>query len=72
MALSKSQARERAINNWSLWRLLLSDMSITYSDLDNMEPDDVAEANAALDIHIEQQKKNENGNRRPSRASFLF
>ncbi|WP_143780974.1 hypothetical protein [Paenibacillus amylolyticus] len=59
MALSKSQARERAINNWALWRLLLSDMSITYSDLDNMEPDDVAEANAALDIHIEQQKKNE-------------
>ncbi|PYE52493.1 hypothetical protein HUB98_26495 [Paenibacillus barcinonensis] len=57
--LSKSEARERATNNWPLWRLLLSDMSITYSDLDNMDPDDIAEANAALDIHIEQQKKNE-------------
>ncbi|OMF09557.1 hypothetical protein BK129_01495 [Paenibacillus amylolyticus] len=59
MALSKSAARERATKNWALWRLLLSDMSITYSDLDNMDPDDIAEANAALDIHIEQQKKNE-------------
>ncbi|MBE7682023.1 hypothetical protein ABIC22_006007 [Paenibacillus sp. PvP094] len=59
MKLSKSQARERATQNWALWRLLLSDMSITYSDLDNMDPDDIAEANAALDIHIEQQKKNE-------------
>lgn len=57
--LSKSVARERATKNWALWRLLLSDMSITYSDLDNMDPDDIAEANAALDIHIEQQKKNE-------------
>ncbi|MHA7580397.1 hypothetical protein ACX12E_08360 [Paenibacillus vandeheii] len=59
MILSKSKARERATQNWALWRLLLSDMSITYSDLDNMDPDDIAEANAALDIHIEQQKKNE-------------
>lgn len=59
MALSKREVRERAIRNWPLWRLLLSDMSITYSDLDNMEPNDIAEANAALDIHIEQQKKNE-------------
>lgn len=54
----KAQARERAQKNWALWRLLLSDMGITYSDLDNMDQDDIEEANAALDIHIEQQEKN--------------
>ncbi|MDQ0169183.1 hypothetical protein [Paenibacillus tundrae] len=57
MALTDREARERAKKNWPLWRLLLSDMSITYSDLDNMDPDDLAEANAALDIHIEQMNK---------------
>lgn len=56
----KDKARERAQKNWALWRLLLSDMGITYSDLDNMDPDDIEEANAALDIHIEQQEKNKN------------
>lgn len=35
----------------------MSDMNITYSDLDKMDDDDIAEANAALDIHLEQQKK---------------
>ncbi|WP_422659118.1 hypothetical protein ACK8P5_00780 [Paenibacillus sp. EC2-1] len=57
MALSKSQARERAQKNWQLWRILLSDMSITYSELDKMDADDLAEANAALDIHLEQMNK---------------
>ncbi|RPK29870.1 hypothetical protein EDO6_00494 [Paenibacillus xylanexedens] len=32
-------------------------MSITYSDLNNMDEDDLLEANAALDIHIEQMNK---------------
>jgi hypothetical protein len=31
-------------------------MNITYSDLDKMDEDDIAEANAALDIHIKQQE----------------
>lgn len=51
--ISKDEARHRAEKNWSMWRLLLSDMNISYSDLDRMTHDDVAEANAALDIHIE-------------------
>lgn len=59
--MSKKRAKERARENWDYWRLLLSDMGITYSDLDNMDQDDIAEANAALDIHIEQlNKKNKN------------
>ncbi|MEK4492958.1 hypothetical protein NYE44_25145 [Paenibacillus sp. FSL L8-0493] len=57
MTISEEEAKRRAKENWSLWRLLLSDMGITYNDLDNMDQDDVAEANAALDIHIEQQNK---------------
>ncbi|MCZ0848301.1 hypothetical protein [Brevibacillus laterosporus] len=36
----------------------MSDMNITYADLDRMDEDDIAEANAALDIHIKQQQKN--------------
>lgn len=58
--INNKEARERALRNWPIWRLLLSDMSITYSDLDNMDQDDIAEANAALDIHIEKQKKQVN------------
>ncbi|WP_144026077.1 hypothetical protein [Paenibacillus sp. FSL H8-0259] len=54
--ISKSEAKRRAIENWSQWRLLLSDMGITYSDLLIMDDEDLAEANAALDIHIKQQK----------------
>lgn len=57
MTISKEEARRRARENWSMWRLLLSDIGITYNDLDNMDQDDIAEANAALDIHIEQQNK---------------
>lgn len=55
--ITKQEAEKRAKRNWMMWRLLLSDMSITYSDLNNMDDDDLLEANAALDIHIEQQKK---------------
>ncbi|GGF77223.1 hypothetical protein GCM10010912_22890 [Paenibacillus albidus] len=55
--ISRAEATRRAKENWSMWRLLLSDMGITYTELDNMDQDDLAEANAALDIHIEQQNK---------------
>ncbi|MFE0394753.1 hypothetical protein ACFW4G_03635 [Paenibacillus lactis] len=57
MTISKQEAKERASRNWSQWRLLLSDMSITYSDLNRMDDDDIAEANAALDMYLEQQKR---------------
>ncbi|MED1784236.1 hypothetical protein P4V43_20655 [Brevibacillus fortis] len=55
--IKKQEAEQRARERWSYWRLLLSDMNITYSDLDKMDDEDIAEANAALDIHLEQQKK---------------
>ncbi|WP_340004422.1 hypothetical protein MHH52_21825 [Paenibacillus sp. FSL K6-0276] len=55
--ITKTEAKRRAIENWGQWRLLLSDMGITYSDLLIMDDDDVAEANAALDIHIAELKK---------------
>lgn len=58
MPISKQEAENRARSNWPMWRLLLSDMSITYSDLELMDQEDIMEANAALDIHIKQQQKN--------------
>lgn len=58
MTISKTEATRRARENWGQWRLLLSDMGITYSDLLIMDDDDVAEANAALDLQEEANKKN--------------
>lgn len=57
MTISKKEAEQRAKRNWLQWRLLLSDMNISYSDLNLMDHEDLAEANAALDIHIKQQRK---------------
>jgi hypothetical protein len=57
MAISKLEAERRAKANWPQWRLLLSDMHVTYSDLQQMDEDDIREANAALDLHISAQKK---------------
>ncbi|MGN7359457.1 hypothetical protein ACTHPF_20550 [Paenibacillus sp. SAF-054] len=58
--ISKKEAHRRANERWQQWRLLLSDMNISYSDLFQMDDDDIAEANAALDIHIKQQKREMN------------
>jgi hypothetical protein len=57
MGITKREAKERAQRNWAMWRLLLSDMNITYSELNQMDQDDLAEANAALDLHLEVIKK---------------
>lgn len=57
MTISKKEANRRANERWSQWRLLLSDMSITYQDLFLMDDDDLAEANAALDIYQKQQER---------------
>jgi hypothetical protein len=50
--ITKTEAKERAQRNWAMWRLLLSEMNITYSELNQMDQDDLAEANAALDLHL--------------------
>lgn len=57
MTISKTEAEQRAKARWHQWRLLLSDMNITYADLFLMDDDDIMEANAALDLHIAQQKR---------------
>jgi len=43
-----------ARENWWFWRLVLSDIGITYSDACRMSDDEIGEANAALDIMREQ------------------
>ncbi|MBH5316704.1 hypothetical protein I6N90_02630 [Paenibacillus sp. GSMTC-2017] len=55
--ISKLEAEKRARANWSQWRLLLSDMNISYSDLQMMDQNDLMEANAALDIYVQLQKQ---------------
>lgn len=55
--ISQKEAEQRARANWLTWRLLLSDMNISYSDLNEMDHDDIAEANAALDIYLKQQDR---------------
>lgn len=60
MTISKSEAERRARERWAQWRLLLSDMNITYGDLDKMDDNDLAEANAALDIYQREIEKNKN------------
>ncbi|TQS01374.1 hypothetical protein FKV70_03600 [Paenibacillus ottowii] len=55
--ISQKEAERRARANWLTWRLLLSDMNINYSDLNEMDHDDIAEANAALDIYLKQQER---------------
>lgn len=57
---SKREYREDARLHWSWIRLLLSDISITYEEARNMNPDDVHMLNAALDITEEQRKKKMN------------
>ncbi|WP_232242669.1 hypothetical protein [Paenibacillus sp. GSMTC-2017] len=57
MMISKLEAEKRARANWSQWRLLLSDMNISYSDLQMMDQNDLMEANAALDIYVQLQKQ---------------
>lgn len=54
--ISKMEAKARAEKNWYQWRLVIAGV-IRYSELDLLDQDDIMEANAALDIHIEQQKK---------------
>ncbi|MEY9097076.1 hypothetical protein [Paenibacillus sp. RC84] len=63
MTISKQEARNRATRNWAQWRLLIANM-VTYRDLYFMDDDDIAEANAALDIHIENERKEMNRNRK--------
>lgn len=54
--MTPRQSREKAQSNWSFWRLVL-DGNVSYGDALKMDADEIMEANAALDIFIEQIKK---------------
>lgn len=57
---TKSQLKQRAKNNWGLWRLVLSERGFDYQTVFGkpyMTPQDVEEANIALDMQIEAEKQ---------------
>lgn len=55
---TKTQIKKAAKNKWCLWRLVLSDCGLDYNTVFNqMTPDEILEANAALDMKIEQERK---------------
>lgn len=59
--LTKSQARKRARDNWAYWRLLMADRGFTFQDVFFlMTPQQVFEANMALDMQLDREKKEAN------------
>ena len=51
---SKSQLEQRVLNNWGAWRLVLSDRGFTFTEVfHNMTPQEIDEANIALNRQIE-------------------
>ena len=57
---SKSKLKQRARENWSLWRLVLSNRGFDYQTVFGkpyMTPQDVMEANFALDMQLEAEKR---------------
>ena len=58
--LSNSKLKKRAEDNWPLWRLVLSNRGFDYQTVFGkpfMTPQDATEANFALDMQIEAEKK---------------
>ena len=54
------QLKQRVKSNWDLWRLVLSDRGFDYKTVFGkpyMTPQDIEEANIALDLQIEAEKK---------------
>lgn len=57
---SRRQLKQQAKNNRALWRLVLADRGFSYSEVFGkpfMTPQDVEEANIALDMQIEAEQK---------------
>lgn len=57
---TKSQLKRQARNNWDLWRLVLANRGFDYNSVFGkpyMTPNDVKEANIALDMMLEAEKK---------------
>ena len=58
--LSKSQLKKRANDNWSCWRLVLSDRGFDFQTVFGkpyMTPQDIREANYALDMQIAAERR---------------
>ncbi len=58
--MSESQLKKRARKNWPLWRLVLSNRGFSYQTVFGkpyLSQQDVIEANFALDMQIEAEKK---------------
>lgn len=58
--LTQAKLKQRAKQNWNLWRLVLSDRGFDYQTVFGkpyMTPQDVDEANIALDMQIEAEKR---------------
>lgn len=57
---TKSQLKKRATENWNLWRLVLSERGFDFRTVFGkpyMTPNDILEANIALEMQIEAEKK---------------
>lgn len=55
---SKSELKAQARENWACWRLILSEFGFDYNTVFcQMTPNQIAEANIALDIYEEEVKK---------------
>lgn len=57
---SKARLNRKVKENWVLWRLVLSQRGFDYQTVfgkSYMTPQDIAEANAALDMQLEAEKK---------------
>lgn len=57
---SKAKLKQKAKDNWALWRLVLSNRGFDYPTVFGksfMSPQDVIEANYALDMALEAEKK---------------
>lgn len=56
--LSKQQLRQRVKSNWAAWRLIYSDGGFDYTTVFyKMTPQEIEEANLALDRKIELEKR---------------
>ena len=55
----KPYYKKKAHDNWPMYRLVMSG-KFSFSEVVTMDVDTLLEANAALDIHIEQENKRNN------------
>ena len=61
--LTRNKAKQRAFERWDLWRLVL-DAGLDFNTVfHQMSPNEISEANAALDLYIGAVKKANKGDK---------